>query len=325
MSDKLISVIIPIYNRESYLDRCIGSVLAQSNVTTRIILVDDGSTDSSGRICDSYAERYPNIVAIHTDNHGVSHARNTGLDCARGEFLFFLDSDDSIEPDCLFHMLNELEKTGADYCIGKVCEYSDDGVLTRTTDFSDDARDRAVDVRTAFKFCEDMSYPIIDIITGKLYPSGIFEKLRFPEGIYSEDTYILPEIHRQVRSICFSDKSIYNLTLSPVSIMRSAAPQRLIDTCNAHCHFLHYLTESSYYDSALHRFGMGSRDLLTITEALDNSYREQIKKSYQSYRLEAKALIPHVDIKNKLRLILFRISLPIYGRIQKRHSQHLGY
>lgn len=96
-----ISIVIPVYKVEEYLRECVDSVLAQSFSDYEVILVDDGSPDSCGQICDEYAERDPRIKVIHQSNQGISVARNTGIRAAMGEYLYFLDSDDAIEPDCL--------------------------------------------------------------------------------------------------------------------------------------------------------------------------------------------------------------------------------
>ena len=96
----MLTLVVPIYNMEKYLARCMDSLLGQSCRDFEIILVDDGSTDSSGTLCDSYAARYPELVrVIHKPNGGPSSARNAGLDAARGEFVTFPDPDDWVEPD----------------------------------------------------------------------------------------------------------------------------------------------------------------------------------------------------------------------------------
>lgn len=97
----LVSVITPVYNTAQYLDECIGSILSQSMTDFELLLIDDGSTDGSGAICDRYAEKDKRIRVFHIPNGGVSAARNLGLDNARGEFVVFVDSDDRITPDHL--------------------------------------------------------------------------------------------------------------------------------------------------------------------------------------------------------------------------------
>ena len=99
MSNPLISIIVPVYNVEEFLPKCIDSILAQTYENLEIILVEDGTKDNSGQICDAYAEKDSRIKVIHKENGGLSSARNAGMDVARGEYFGFVDSDDWIEPE----------------------------------------------------------------------------------------------------------------------------------------------------------------------------------------------------------------------------------
>ena len=108
-----VSIIVPVYDIEEYLVECIESILAQTWKHFEIILVDDGSTDSSGKMCDEYAEKYNCIFVIHKKNGGLSSARNAGIDVARGNYLAFIDSDDVVHPDYLRELVNIVEKENA--------------------------------------------------------------------------------------------------------------------------------------------------------------------------------------------------------------------
>ena len=112
-----ISIIVPVYNAEVYLRKCIDSILAQSYPKLEIILVDDGSSDLSGIICDEYAKKDNRIIVIHKKNGGASSARNSGLDAANGEYIAFVDSDDTINADMYEKMLNKIIEKDADICI----------------------------------------------------------------------------------------------------------------------------------------------------------------------------------------------------------------
>lgn len=111
----LISVIIPVYNVERYLKECIDSVLCQSYKKYEIILIDDGSTDSSPEICDEYVSEYENIRVIHKENKGLSHTRNEGLTVANGEYVYFLDSDDYIDSNAFAMLIEAIEKENSDF------------------------------------------------------------------------------------------------------------------------------------------------------------------------------------------------------------------
>ncbi len=115
MSKAKVSVIVPIYNVEKYLNRCVDSVLSQTLTDLEVILVDDGSPDNCGKICDQYAEKDGRIKVVHKKNGGLSSARNAGLDVATGEYIFFLDSDDWLENDGLEMLYQKATETGVDF------------------------------------------------------------------------------------------------------------------------------------------------------------------------------------------------------------------
>lgn len=112
-----ISVIIPIYNVEKYLSDCVESVLKQTYTDLEIILVDDGSQDASGQICDDYAKQDSRVQVIHKKNGGLSSARNAGIDQATGQYFFFLDSDDWIAENALELLYKEIKSTGSDLAL----------------------------------------------------------------------------------------------------------------------------------------------------------------------------------------------------------------
>ena len=121
-----ISVIIPVYNTEQYLSRCLDSILSQSFDDFELLLIDDGSTDSSGAICDSYAEKDSRVRVFHKENGGVSSARNLGLDNAKGEWIYFVDSDDEVLPDGLLTMVNCISEE-VDVVMGGFVEVDEGG------------------------------------------------------------------------------------------------------------------------------------------------------------------------------------------------------
>ena len=129
--DNLISVIVPVYNVEAYLPRCVDSILAQTYKNLEIILVDDGTKDRGGVICDEYAAKDPRVKVIHKENGGLSSARNAGIDVARGEYLAFVDSDDYLEPEAMEVLLNAAVSNNVRLtCAGR---YDVDSVTGRRT------------------------------------------------------------------------------------------------------------------------------------------------------------------------------------------------
>lgn len=121
MQNELVSIIIPVYNVEKYIERCIESVLNQTLNNYEVIIVDDGSIDGTASICDNYAKKYKNIFVIHKNNAGLGYARNTGIENAQGKYIVFLDGDDFIGKDHLLNLYNSIKDNNADTCM---CGYS---------------------------------------------------------------------------------------------------------------------------------------------------------------------------------------------------------
>jgi glycosyltransferase involved in cell wall biosynthesis len=181
-----ISVIIPVYKVEPYLRQCIDSILTQSYSNLEIILVDDGSPDNCGKICDEYAEKDNRINVIHKENEGQAAARNTGINKATGEYLTFVDSDDWVAPDILELLYTSLISNNADVsCCGYYLAYSN---MYKTFNCSNKIlvlnREQAIEQMLLNKnvFCS---------VWGKLYKKSLFDVIRFPCGIsYGEDAAV---------------------------------------------------------------------------------------------------------------------------------------
>ena len=181
----LISVIIPVYNAEKHLRRCIDSILAQTFTDIELLLVDDGSKDKSGIICDKYAAKDSRIRVFHKENGGVSSARNMGIDEAKGDWLSFIDSDDWIEPTMYERMLQELIGNNADICMCDINMYwGRDAFVYENCLYVSGVKEK--DIYTYINCPWNSSSNI-------LARKSLFEKykLRFPEGItYCEDFHL---------------------------------------------------------------------------------------------------------------------------------------
>jgi len=189
MKNKLITIIVPVYNVADYLERCLKSIIKQSYKNLEIILVDDGSTDCSGLICDEYARKDKRIKVIHKKNGGLSDARNAGLDMATGEYIMFIDSDDYIALDMTKFLYSSLVKNKADIstCLYQ-CFQNQDDVL----DFHDNieyvcSNTKALEKMLYQKNCTTSAW-------GKLYKTSLFDNIRYPQNKICEDldtTYLL--------------------------------------------------------------------------------------------------------------------------------------
>ena len=185
MNKPLISIVIPVYNVEAYLERCLDSVLAQTYQNLEIILVDDGSTDSSTQVVDRYAHKDSRVVVIHQTNGGLSNARNHGINVANGEYLTFIDSDDYVATDYVEYLYQLLAKNNFQ---SKLALCSLKTIFTQTGGFID-AGNGSEQTLSGEKAIEMMCYhDLVDTCAyAKLAKKELYDKVRFPEGKLFED------------------------------------------------------------------------------------------------------------------------------------------
>lgn len=212
MERPLISVIVPVYKVEPYLNRCIASIVSQTYTNLEIILVDDGSPDQCPQMCDAWAERDNRVKVIHQKNQGSGAARNIGLDAAKGEVIAFVDSDDYIAPDMYMH-LSTLLKQGADIA---ECNYievtADDAVFEQKYE-------------TCFYTTQEaMKEHIHDqifrqLIWNKVYRRELIENVRFPNGKKIDDEFFTYKVLGNAKVLVHSSKICYAYRQQMDSIM----------------------------------------------------------------------------------------------------------
>lgn len=215
--EELISVIIPVYNVEKYLDRCMQSVLKQTYRNLEIILVDDGSTDASGKICDEYREKDDRIKVIHKENGGASSARNVGLKIATGNFIGFVDSDDLIVGDMYEYLSDLLHQTNADLvsccCTTKIKEldYKNKNEVLREY-IGREIMELFYRIKGGGSFISPCR---------KLYKREILENLYFLEGKINEDVLFAYEVCKRAKKIVESNQNKYYYFKNDAGVTRS--------------------------------------------------------------------------------------------------------
>lgn len=217
--EKLLSVIVPVYNVEQYLARCIDSILQQSYRNLELILVDDGANDSSGAICDQYAQKDPRVNVIHKENGGLSSARNAGLDAAKGEYVGFVDSDDWIEPGAYAAMISLMEQQQVPVICGG--RYDVDGKTGKKQVGlcpPKQERIRAEELVGRMFLWDNCDSSACD----KLYCRDLFENIRYPEGVVCEDVPVIYQVVMKAESVLMWNQPFYNYYHRPDSI--STAP-----------------------------------------------------------------------------------------------------
>lgn len=204
---KIISVIVPVYKVEKYLERCIDSILNQTYHNLQIILIDDGSPDDCGRICDEYAKRDARIEVIHKSNGGQAAARNDGLAIAKGDYVGFVDSDDYIEPNMYEEMLYKIQENQADICVCSRYVESENGKMDSYV--SKKARETLMDNIQALKHI--IAFSDFDMaVWDKLYKADILSELRFPAGKINEDYYFITEAFERSKKIVYIPIPFYH-------------------------------------------------------------------------------------------------------------------
>lgn len=228
----MISVIIPVYNVEKYLAECMDSVLGQSYEDYEIILVDDGSTDSGGWMCDAYARKDTRIRVIHQDNGGLSAARNTGMRAARGEYIYFLDSDDYIEPRTLEQLtaLAEAERADVVFFDGYVffdeCEEDDD--VSRYTRESRWPTQNGRQMLLRLLEREEYRTAVPLMLFRRSY---LLEKaLWFEEGLIHEDELFTFQVYNADGRVAHCHAKLYARRVRPASIMTASGALRRYDS-----------------------------------------------------------------------------------------------
>ncbi len=282
----LISIIIPVYNVESYLDRCIQSLIDQTYRHIEIILINDGSTDGSGLICDNYTLKDNRIKVYHIENGGSSIARNYGLNKSQGDYIGFVDSDDWVKPNMYSEMLNFSIKNNL-----KVVECS-------SVELHLENHNNSETIEKISAKIEDRNSALKRIIKNKrfavwrrLYQKSILEKRYFIEGILHQDVYYTIDILNDLDEIGFFENQyyVYNVQ-NPTSVIRSDYSIEKLNSINAGYYVVSQTNQYSddIQDAAkqyLFEFLTHHYNELHLNEYLDNdlSHRKAIRQTLKKY------------------------------------------
>ena len=321
MRTPLISVIIPVYNVEKYLHRCLDSVIAQTYQNIEIICVDDGSIDESGRICDQYAVRDAHIKVIHQENQGLSAARNRGLDAAEGEYIAFVDSDDYILEDMYKKMLDKLLNYNVDLCVCQwQYEFSDGRQVVKKKNIDPTIYGRKTSLEFArFLYRGNSENGVVVAAWNKLYRRALLDTIHF-EGRIHEDDAFNGRIMAKNISVYVMEEQFYvyaqngdSLTNKPFSankffFLDVLAERRELFKSDA---FIRQETELLYCNMYIEYCLRARKDGVAVSHP--ERYRQIFRKMFSSLRREGKA-----NIKFRLRMMLFSFSPSLYRFITKQ-------
>ena len=257
----LISIIVPVFNVEKYLRQCLDSVLWQTYQNLEIILVDDGSNDKSGEICDEYAEKYSNVFVIHKKNAGLGMARNTGLEHITGKYVTFVDSDDWLSSDLLEVLYNNLISNNVDFCKSGFQRVKNDGTVVSVAKYKNEifGGDRAKkELLPRIVGSSPSQHDGVEMaVCAVLYNAEIikFYGIRFPSErkLISEDLVFNIDYMQYANGACIIDAVSYNYRVNDNSLTRSYRPDRYKASAHFYSEMAKKLKNYGYDDMTMLR------------------------------------------------------------------------
>ena len=313
MEKGLISIIVPIYNVEKYLKQCLYSVCNQSYKNLEIILVDDGSPDNCGRICDNYAKSDDRIKVIHKENGGLSSARNAGLDVAKGEYISFIDSDDYIA-------LNFIEKLYT-LCIKNNADISECEFVKFENEINVEKSNVNNYIYTPKEILEQMyseKYLKTVVVWNKLYKKYIYNDLRFPLGKINEDEFCTYKaIYNCKTKIAVTEEPLYYYRYNKESIMGRKFNLKRLDVLEAldeRKEFYKNNNEAELYVKTLKKYSEVIRNFYGLTKENIDESKEILNKLHQDAKDNYKELKKYKNIEMgcKLKNLVFIICPNVY-------------
>ena len=327
MLNALVSVIIPVYNVEPYLREAIDSVITQSYKNLEIILIDDGSTDCCGAICEEYALKDSRIRVIHQENKGLSTARNAGLDVITGNYVVFLDSDDAYHPEYVKLLIETQIKEDADIVVCGIKSFKNDKATSHIRPITESTKAPCSLNRI------DALHSLIQgnlnvVVWNKLYKSKLWNNIRFPDGFVYEDTDTTYRIISNCEKISLVDQILYMNRVRDGSITKTNSWKNISDKIRACSHFDEFVrknTPNIFTENELKLELQRSLNLFITTYA---RFNPQNKVESEDIRQKIITRGREISIKNfSLRTkagylmlcycpILLRLTYPLYMRVK---------
>lgn len=307
----MISVVVPIYNVEKYLPRCLNSIIHQTYKNIEIILINDGSTDNSLSICEEYAKIDKRIKIITQKNGGLSSARNTGIEYSHGQYITFVDSDDEIETDMIEYLIDIIQNTDLAVCQRQYITEKGDKIKTNTK-----AKFRRI---YGNKLCMKEFFLSKDIDTvawGKLYKTNFFKSVRYPLGKYHEDIFTTYKIIAQCDSISIGDKKKYLYRQRNTSISKISFTAKHLDSIEGNLERSEYIRK--YYPELLiyaqagiiyaanicswkmAKSGIIKTEIVTRLQKLYKTYEKQFLKGKSGFLPKVFSIFAWFDLKKVL-------------------------
>lgn len=316
MSDNLISIIVPVYNVEKYLDECLKSLINQTYKNIEILLVNDGSTDNSRKICEKYVQHDSRIKILDKVNGGLSDARNVGIEHASGEYLTFVDSDDVVDTTFCERLLDVIRTYRADVATCSIVLFADK--IPHRDAISESVIYRKDEIILAY-----LKGNIRPTAWGKLYRRRIFNELRYPVGKTTEDVYVIVELLLKADIVVTGAKTNLYYRQRRNSIQNSNSFNTK-DMLAAHKRNVCLLENSKFQELAYERYILAHLDAIDIL-IRNGVYDERFEQYRIVLRNNIRKIIQSelVQIKRKIMFLMFLFCEKAYIYIYYRHTKKL--
>src|SRR5699024_5270696 len=311
-----ISVVVPIYNVDRWLPRCLTSIIGQSFTEFELLLVNDGSTDDSLEICQSFSKKDERIKIINKENGGLSDARNAGIDIAQGRYRVFVDSDDYLERNYLFNLYHNIIKTNADIAMCEYKEVTEKGKLIKKVYLNETSSAQVVSGRQIIKNIYRDKGTINIVAWNKIYKTSLFTDLRYPVGKFFEDEYMIIPIMYKTKKVCLVRNILYNYVQRSGSIMLSPLTIKKVKDINHfklwRINFFKKNKDKELYYAAIDDY----KNLILMlrqSKFADKEYFTYLQHQYRKYTLQ---FYPR-NMKKIAKDILGSINLNFASKLKK--------
>ena len=319
MENQLISIIVPIYNVEKYLKECIESIINQTYKNIEIILVDDGSPDNCGIICDEYSQKDKRIIVIHKENGGLSDARNKGIDIAKGDYLTFIDSDDFVNIDYIEKLYNSIKLNNTKLAQCGISKVNENNEIIERLNYDENY------IKTSHEILNELyGKHLIEnvVVWNKMYAKELFRNIRFPVGKIHEDEFTTYKIFYSVDRISLLSDCLYNYRQTNESIIGKKFNKKrlnLLDALEERMDFFKNRNEIDLYEKTL-KFYIEQLRLyyIKVKKYIENS-KEIQQDIKQKYKIEYKKFVKIKSKKTKeiLKAKIFYSNSNLYYYIKK--------
>lgn len=320
----MISIIVPVYNAEKYLDKCINSIIDQSYRDFEVLLIDDGSSDGSAEICDTHASKDPRIRVIHKSNGGSASARNLGLKLAKGDYIAFVDADDYVDPDYLRIMYELALAHHADIvqCQYRTVQQNEQPSPEKYAKQESHKEIVCDNIQLLRDFCQKKTYVSVAVLWNKLYRRELFDHLEFVEKKGIDDEFLIYRLIYLAKKIVKTTASLYYYYMSPNSQMRSAPSLKKLDSIIAieeQLEFFKSIGHMELHNMLLYRHYSGIADSYHYVKKYFPEEKDRLQELKEKKKSIPRVLtVKEVPVRDKFLLLMRSYCPRLFAAVHRK-------